>query len=155
MEQEDRVMGQLNRREFVTKATQAGAAAAVSAGIASAAAFADNKGDRTDTIPDCVLGKTGLKLPLLGYGGAALPKAWLNPLSYQQRIELVRYAYDRGVRYLDTAGNYLESQAILGEALKDRRRGARTPASASRHTLPTVTESAPGPGTLRGHPERA
>ena len=37
-------------------------------------------------------------------------------------MALVRYAYDRGVRYFDTAGNYLESQAILGEALKDRRR---------------------------------
>ena len=37
-------------------------------------------------------------------------------------MALVRYAYDRGVRYFDTAGNYMESQAILGEALKDRRR---------------------------------
>ena len=42
-------------------------------------------------------------------------------LRYRRRIELVRYAYDRGVRYFDTAGNYLESQAILGEAIKDRR----------------------------------
>jgi len=37
-------------------------------------------------------------------------------------VALVRYASDRGLRYFDTAGNYLESQAILGEALKDRRR---------------------------------
>ncbi len=37
-------------------------------------------------------------------------------------MALVRYAYDRGLRYFDTAGNYMESQAILGEALKDRRR---------------------------------
>jgi predicted aldo/keto reductase-like oxidoreductase len=64
-----------------------------------------------------------LKLPILGYGGAALPKAWLNPLSYEDRVALVRYAYDSGVRYFDTAGaSYMESQAILGEALKDRRR---------------------------------
>jgi len=33
-------------------------------------------------------------------------------------VKLVRYAYDRGVRYFDTAGNYMESQPILGEALK-------------------------------------
>ena len=60
---------------------------------------------------------------MLGYGGAALPKAWLNPLSLEDRIQLVRYAYDRGIRYFDTAGaSYMESQAILGEALKDRRR---------------------------------
>jgi len=37
-------------------------------------------------------------------------------------VELVRYAYERGVRYFDTAGNYGESQSILGEALKDRRK---------------------------------
>ena len=37
-------------------------------------------------------------------------------------MALVRYAYDRGVRYFDTAPSYMESQAILGEALKDRRR---------------------------------
>ncbi len=68
------------------------------------------------------LGQTGLKLPILGFGGAALPKACLNPLSDEDRVALVRYAFDRGLRYFDTAPNYMESEAILGEALKDRRR---------------------------------
>jgi predicted aldo/keto reductase-like oxidoreductase len=36
-------------------------------------------------------------------------------------VKLVRTVYDQGVRYFDTAGNYMESQAILGEALKDVR----------------------------------
>jgi len=31
-------------------------------------------------MPIRTLGNTGLKLPILGYGGAALPKAWLNLL---------------------------------------------------------------------------
>lgn len=66
-------------------------------------------------------GKTGLELPILGYGGAALPKAWLNPLTQAERVGLVRYAYDRGIRYFDTSPVHLESEAILGEALKDRR----------------------------------
>jgi len=57
-----------------------------------------------------------------GYGGAALPKAWGSPLSTEDRVKLVRYAYDRGVRYYDTAGNYMESQPILGQALKDIRK---------------------------------
>jgi aryl-alcohol dehydrogenase-like predicted oxidoreductase len=51
-----------------------------------------------------------------------LPKAWFNPLSREDRVALVRYAYDRGVRYFDTSPVYMESEAILGEALKDRRR---------------------------------
>jgi predicted aldo/keto reductase-like oxidoreductase len=65
-----------------------------------------------------LFGTTNVRLPILGYGGAALPKVWGNPLSTEDRVKLVRYVYDRGVRYFDTAGNYMESQAILGEALK-------------------------------------
>jgi predicted aldo/keto reductase-like oxidoreductase len=113
---------QYGRREFLKKATQAAASVAVSAGIASATE-AGEKGDKlADAIPSRVLGKTGLKLPILGYGGAALPTAWLNPLSREERVGLVRYAYERGVRYFDTSPVYMESQAILGDALKDRRR---------------------------------
>lgn len=100
---------QLGRREFL-KAT-----AVVPAGLAAASAM----GATTDRpLPVRVFGKTGLKLPILGYGGAALPKAWGSPLSTEDRIELVRYAYDQGIRYFDTAGNYMESSSILGEGLK-------------------------------------
>jgi len=113
---------QLGRREFLKKATQAAATVAALAAGASALAAQDDQIEPAGAIPSRVLGKTGLKLPILGYGGAALPKAWLNPLSYQDRVELVRYAYDRRVRYFDTSPVYMESEAILGEALKDRRR---------------------------------
>jgi predicted aldo/keto reductase-like oxidoreductase len=112
----------LDRREFVKTTTLTAAAVAIGDGLASATARAEPPGSATGTIPVRTLGKTGLKLPILGYGGAALPQAWRNPLSYENRVKGVRYAFDRGVRYFDTAGNYLESQAILGEALKDRRR---------------------------------
>jgi len=74
-----------------------------------------------DKIPTCIFGKTGVKLPILGYGGAGLPTDWGNPLSLEDRVKLIRYAYDRGVRYFDTASNYLESQSILGKALKEIR----------------------------------
>jgi predicted aldo/keto reductase-like oxidoreductase len=109
----------LGRREFLKQTV---AAVAVSVGKAPAATPEKERSDRADALPSRVLGKTGLALPILGYGGAGLPKVWLNPLSYEERVELIRYAFDRGLRYFDTAGNYMESQAILGEALKDRRR---------------------------------
>ena len=109
---------ELGRREFLKQAAQAAAAASASAGIASAAVPKDKTLTLADTIPTRVFGKTGVKLPVLGYGGAALPKRWLNPLSLENRVKLVRYAYDRGLRYFDTAGNYMESQTILGKALK-------------------------------------
>ena len=113
----------LGRREFLKQSMQAATAVVVSAGMASAADPVERSRDSAGAMPTTTLGKTGLKLPILGYGGAALPKTWLNPLSLEDRIQLVRYAYDRGMRYFDTAGaSYMESQSILGEALKDRRR---------------------------------
>ena len=109
------------RREFLKKTAQAMAAAAVGGRMTPADPWAATTSQSAD-LPTRTLGKTGLKLPILGYGGAALPKAWRNPLSHEERVALVRHAFDRGLRYFDTAGNYMESQAILGEALKDRRR---------------------------------
>ncbi|HUU90685.1 MAG TPA: aldo/keto reductase [Phycisphaerae bacterium] len=105
----------LRRREFLKSAA---VAAAIPAGMASAAVPKDKTLTLAHTIPARVFGKTGVKLPILAYGGAALVKVWASPLSAQDRAKLVRYAYDRGVRYFDTAGNYMESQSILGEGLK-------------------------------------
>lgn len=109
----------LPRREFLKRAGQA----AVVAGLASGVAAAAPKGEKTDAIPTRVFGKTGVKLPILGYGGAALPKKWGNPLSLEDRVKLVRYAYDSGIRYYDTSisYSYAESQEIIGKALKDVR----------------------------------
>jgi aryl-alcohol dehydrogenase-like predicted oxidoreductase len=44
-----------------------------------------------------------VELPMLGYGGAALQKQYGNTLSTEDRVKLVRYAYDSGIRYFDTA----------------------------------------------------
>ena len=112
----------LGRREFLKKATQAAATVAVFPCMTPATLQAQTPGQSSGTIPTRPLGKTGLKLPILGFGGAALPKVWGNPLSREDRVALVRYAYDRGLRYFDTGPGYFESQAILGEALKDLRR---------------------------------
>jgi len=111
----------LGRRDLFKRAAQTAAAGVFSAGIASAAVPKNKTIPLSDTIPTRVLGKTGVKLPILGLGGAAIIKAARNPLSREDRIKMIRYAYDRGVRYYDTAGNYGESQALLGDALKDVR----------------------------------
>jgi predicted aldo/keto reductase-like oxidoreductase len=112
----------LGRREFLKKTAKAMTAVTVCERVMRADSRAATTGSSGDAIPMRTLGKTGLKVPILGYGGAALPKAWRSPLSYEDRVKLIRYAFDRGIRYFDTAGNYLESQAIIGEGLKDRRR---------------------------------
>jgi predicted aldo/keto reductase-like oxidoreductase len=102
------------RRQFL--------AAGLLAGLGPAVAHSSRVTTTEVELPRRRLGKTGIVLPILGYGGAALPKVWLNPLSTEERVALVRHAYNRGLRYFDTAGNYMESQQILGEALRDVRR---------------------------------
>jgi predicted aldo/keto reductase-like oxidoreductase len=117
----NRLNNELGRRDFLKKAAQTAAVGAVCAGVVSAGSPNEKKIDAGHAIPTRMLGKTGVKLPMLGLGGAALIKAAGNPLSVEDRIKMIRYAYDRGVRYYDTAGNYGQSQALLGEALKDVR----------------------------------
>ena len=112
----------LGRREFLKQTVQTVATVGVSERMMPADAQAATPGPSAGVIPFRTLGKTGLGLAILGYGGAGLPKKWGNPLSREDRVALLRHAYDRGVRYFDTAPCYFESQTIMGEALKDRRR---------------------------------
>jgi len=105
----------VDRRDFL-KTGVAAVVGSVAAGSGIVAAGEPSTGPKP--IPTRRFGKTGCVLPILGYGGAALPKRWGNPLSTEDRVKLVRTVYDRGVRYFDTAGNYMESQSILGEGLK-------------------------------------
>lgn len=107
------------RRHFLKSAA---ATAAISATAASAAPKSAGKRIAlTKKIPVRTFGKIGMKLPILGYGGAALPKVWGNTLSIAGRVELVQHAYNQGIRYFDTAGNYMESQPIIGAALEGKR----------------------------------
>ncbi|MBN1420952.1 MAG: aldo/keto reductase [Planctomycetes bacterium] len=112
----------LNRRDFMKKSPGAAAAAAalLSGNAAHGSAPEAGKITFTDAMPTRVLGKTRVELPILGYGGAALPAKFGNPLSAEDRVKLVRHAYDRGIRYFDTATRYTygDSQAIIGKALK-------------------------------------
>ena len=68
-------------------------------------------------IPKRVLGKTGEKLSVIGFGGIMLND---NPQDFAN--ELVSKAYDLGVNYYDVAPNYGNSQEKLGPALKPYRK---------------------------------
>ena len=113
-----------NRRDFIKQGARTTAAVAAAtvlgANTGHGAVPNDKEITLTDAIPTRVLGKTNVKLPILGYGGAALPKKWGNTLSTEDRVKLVRHAYDSGIRYFDTAISYSygDSQAIIGKALK-------------------------------------
>ncbi len=68
-------------------------------------------------IPKRVLGKTGEKLSVIGFGGIMLND---NPQDFAN--ELVAKAYDLGVNYYDVAPTYGNAQDRLGPALKSYRK---------------------------------
>jgi aryl-alcohol dehydrogenase-like predicted oxidoreductase len=72
-------------------------------------------------IPQRPLGKTGVSVPVLGYGTAPLGKLKLRdvpPLNTSAR--LLNHAIDLGITYLDTSPDY-GSQPKLGEVMATRR----------------------------------
>jgi aryl-alcohol dehydrogenase-like predicted oxidoreductase len=100
----------LSRRDFLL-ATGAGALA-----------LAPGQADAADkaTLPQKVLGRTGVKVPVLGLGTA--------PAGFRKEKEAVAFYHqciDSGLTYLDTApesGGYGKAQKYLGEVLETRRK---------------------------------
>lgn len=66
-------------------------------------------------------GKTGLKLSSLGFGCMRFPMTEDNHVKVDESIEMLRYAIDNGINYIDTAFFYCnhESEGVVGKALKD------------------------------------
>ncbi len=59
------------------------------------------------------LGPTGFKVTKLGFG--ALP---IQPLTHEDAVQVVRYAYEKGIDFYDTARMYTNSEERVGEALE-------------------------------------
>jgi predicted aldo/keto reductase-like oxidoreductase len=119
----DQTVG-LQRREFLKSGLLAAVgSAALGSGMVSASHVEKTAIQAGGTIPTKPFGKTGQTLPILGMGGSAMVQRFiaaygLKLLSMEQRIAMVRHAYDQGIRYFDTARVYGESESIMGQALK-------------------------------------
>jgi aryl-alcohol dehydrogenase-like predicted oxidoreductase len=70
-------------------------------------------------MPQRPLGQTGLSVSLLGYGGAPIGFAAVPPAD--TFLPLLHQALDLGINFFDTAPDYRDSEALLGEALQGRR----------------------------------
>ena len=103
----------MTRRQFFkdTAALAAGAALAPRLLEGSAAA---RPLTATDSV---VLGKTGLRLSRLGFGAGTNSGKVQRNLGHEAFNRLIRYAYDRGITYFDTADGY-QTHTWIREAIK-------------------------------------
>jgi len=101
-------MSPTTRRSFLKTGLAAGAMATV--GTLPLAA----KRTATDTV---VLGRSKMEVTRLAFGTGTDGGAVQAALGQQEFTRLVRYAYDRGIRFFETAEAY-QTPAMLGEALK-------------------------------------
>ena len=97
-------MARITRRELGTAA-----AGALAVGASAA---------ESGPIEKRLLGRTGLKVGVLGIGASPLGR---EELSQAQVNDVIAAAVDHGVNYLDTAPIYGQSERRLGPALKGRR----------------------------------
>jgi aryl-alcohol dehydrogenase-like predicted oxidoreductase len=69
-------------------------------------------------MPSRVLPRGERAVPTLGLGTATMMS--FAPMSAEEKVRIIRYGYDRGIRYFDTAALY-QTESYLGEALEDVR----------------------------------
>lgn len=102
-------MSPFTRREFLKTSIAAGT-------IASAGTFPLHAARRTAT--DVVtLGNSGMQVTRLAFGTGSNNGHVQAALGQQEFSRLIAYAYDRGIRFFETAEAYA-TPAMLGEALK-------------------------------------
>ena len=106
-------MTKLTRRHFLK--TSVIAAGALSAPPQVLSSEKKNRRSATDIVN---VGSSGLRLTRLGFGTGSNGGHIQRELGQEKFTRLVRAAYDRGVRYFDTADNYNEMHEMLATALE-------------------------------------
>ena len=104
-------MSRFSRRDFLkTSATAAGLGA-----LGPAPLHAWAKRSVTDLVP---LGRSGVKVTRLAFGTGTYGGRVQRELGQEEFTRLVRHAYDRGIRFFETADAYSGMPVMLGQALK-------------------------------------
>lgn len=107
-------MSHFSRRDFFkTSAGIAGAAAL--GGVAAVPVGAQAKRSATDWV---TLGESGVQVTRLAFGTGTFGGRVQRELGQPEFTKLVRHAYDRGIRFFETADSYGGMHTMLGEALK-------------------------------------
>lgn len=106
-------MKNISRRQFI-KGTAALAGAAM---LSSCSSNPFAKGVKQTAVDQVTLGKTGIKLSRLGIGTGSKGGSIQRALGADGFNRLIRYAYDQGITYIDTADSY-KTHTMVREAIK-------------------------------------
>jgi aryl-alcohol dehydrogenase-like predicted oxidoreductase len=98
------------RREFLKTGLATGALA-----VTGSLPLSAGRQTATDWV---ALGKSGVKVTRLAFGTGSFSGQVQRDLGQDGFTRLVRYAYDRGIRFFETAESYGEMHRMLGVALK-------------------------------------
>jgi predicted aldo/keto reductase-like oxidoreductase len=104
-------MSNFNRRDFLKSALAAGVLAGTGGAVVAKAATRS----ATDWVP---LGNSGVKVTRLAFGTGTHGGRIQRELGQEQFTKIVRYAYDRGIRFFETADSYSQMPQMLSTALK-------------------------------------
>ncbi|XP_062084497.1 probable aldo-keto reductase 1 [Humulus lupulus] len=76
--------------------------------------------DKKLQIPRVKLGDQGLEVSKLGYGCMGLTGIYNSPVSDEEGISLIKYAFSKGITFFDTADVYgaNSNEILVGKALK-------------------------------------
>jgi aryl-alcohol dehydrogenase-like predicted oxidoreductase len=78
--------------------------------------LASSKSAANATMPERLLGSTGVKLPILGLGGAGQTPL-SAPNAEDKAVVMIQRAFELGIRYFDTAADYGPSEDYLGKVV--------------------------------------
>src|SRR5579883_2324476 len=106
----EEVMDTYSRRDFL----KTGLATATLAGAGSL----PTKAARPTATDWVTLGDSGVQVTRLAFGTGSFSGRVQRELGQEEFTKLVRYAYDRGIRFFETAESYGEMHKMLGIALK-------------------------------------
>ena len=102
-------MAQCSRRNFLKAGLGAGVLAATGLPLRAA------RGTASDWV---TLGKSGVKVTRLAFGTGSVSGRVQRELGQDEFTRQVRYAYDKGIRFFETAESYGDMHRMLGVALK-------------------------------------
>jgi aryl-alcohol dehydrogenase-like predicted oxidoreductase len=103
-------MGDYSRRDFLKTGLAAGAIAG-----SSALALGAERKTATDWV---TLGRSDVSVTRLAFGTGSMSGQVQQSLGQDGFTRLVRYAYDRGIRFFETSESYGETPRMLGVALE-------------------------------------